>query len=155
MGVIERERIAKPQAEYERDFYAWCMEQAARARAGLPLDAEHVAEEIESMGRSDKREIVSRLEVLLRHLLKWHFQPELRGRSWVLTVETQRRAITALIEESPSLAGLPAEALPLAYKRARDAAAVETGLLTDAFPEACPYSVEDVLGRPLADWHGV
>ena len=155
MGVVESERIAKPQAQCDLDCYAWCMEQAARARAGLPLDAEHVAEEIESMGRSDTREIVARLEVPLRHLLTWHFQPELRGRNGVLTIETQRRAIASLIDESPSLAGLPAEALPLAFKRARDAAAVETGLLADAFPEVCPDSVEGALGRPLADWCGV
>src|SRR5277367_4729636 len=78
-------------ALYERDFYAWAIEQAALLRAGKlsVADVEHIAEEIESMGRSEKRELVNRLAVLLTHLLKWQFQPGLRGNSWRLSIEEQ------------------------------------------------------------------
>ena len=72
---------------YERDFYAWANEQAALLRAGKldSADIENIAEEIESMGRSEKRELINRLAVLLLHLLKWRFQPGLRGNSWRAT----------------------------------------------------------------------
>ena len=72
---------------YDRDFYAWANQQAALLRAGrlAEADIENIAEEIESMGRSEKRELVSRLVVLLQHLLKWQFQPLFRGASWRLT----------------------------------------------------------------------
>jgi len=71
-------------AAYDEDFYAWTQEQATllRSRQFSQVDIENVAEELESMGRSDKRQIDSRLEVLLTHLLKWEHQPENRGRSW-------------------------------------------------------------------------
>ena len=77
---------------YDRDFYAWSREQAELLRAGElgRADLEHIAEEIESMGKTEKRELVSRLTVLLLHLLKWRFQPELRSANWRLTVEEQR-----------------------------------------------------------------
>ena len=75
-----------------QDFYAWANEQAALLRAGrlTEADIENIAEEIESMGRSEKRELVNRLTVLLLHLLKWQFQPALRGNSWRLSIEKQR-----------------------------------------------------------------
>ena len=81
-----------PDSNYERDFYAWANEQAALLRAGRlgEADFKHIAEEIESMGKTEKRELVSRLTVLLLHLLKWRFQPELRSANWRLTVEEQR-----------------------------------------------------------------
>jgi len=77
---------------YDRDFYAWANEQAALLRAGKLSDADvaNIAEEIESMGRSEKRELVSRLVVLLLHLLKWQYQPARRGRSWQVTIENTR-----------------------------------------------------------------
>src|ERR1700723_1229460 len=92
---------------YEQDFYAWANEQAALLRAGRVSDAdlEHVADEIESMGRSEKRELVSRLKVLLTHLLKWQFQSTLRGTSWRLTIEEQRREVAEHLSDDPSLKG--------------------------------------------------
>src|ERR1700685_1873301 len=79
-------------SDYDRDFYAWANKQAALLRAGKlsEADFEHIAAEIESMGKTEKRELVSRLTVLLLHLLKWRFQPELRSPSWRLSVEEQR-----------------------------------------------------------------
>ena len=78
---------------YERDFFAWANQQASLLRAGqfTEADIEHIAEEIESMGRSEKRELLSRLAILLMHLLKWQAQPMLRGNSWQATIKVQRR----------------------------------------------------------------
>jgi hypothetical protein len=74
---------------YDQDFFAWANEQAALLRAGKlsEADIEHIAEEVESLGKTEKRELVSRLIVLMVHLLKWRFQPSLRGRSWKLSVD--------------------------------------------------------------------
>src|ERR1700712_4659540 len=90
---------------YDQDFYAWANEQAGLLRAGRlsEADIEHIAEEIESMGRSEKRELVNRLTVVLLHLLKWQFQPVLRGSSWRLTLEEQRNQLEDHIADNPSL----------------------------------------------------
>jgi len=90
---------------YERDFYAWTQEQAALLRSGQleRLDRVHLAEEIEALGRQERRELVNRLGILLGHLLKWQFQPHLRGKSWRATLSEQRRQIQRLLKESPSL----------------------------------------------------
>ena len=132
---------------YERDFYAWTQEQAAklRARAHNDIDWENVAEEIESVGRSDKKEIRSRFGVLLQHLLKWHFQPELRSHSWQSTISEQRTSLHEVLKDSPSLTGFPAEALDWSYALAARKAARETGLPASPFPAASPYSVAEIL----------
>ncbi len=90
---------------YEKDVVAWANEQAALLRAGKfsAIDIEHIAEEIEDVGKSEQRELASRMAVLLAHLLKWQFQPERRSNSWMRTIKEQRRAIAAHMEETPSL----------------------------------------------------
>lgn len=132
---------------YERDFYEWSQETARALREGrfADLDIENVAEEIGSLGRSDKREIGNRLGVLLVHLLKWRFQPEARSSGWRGTILTQRSGIGSLIEESPSLRRHPARVLAKEYQAARKVAAIETGLPVETFPELCPFRIEDVL----------
>ena len=92
------------QCLYEQDFYAWANEQAALLRAGRlsEADIEHIAEEIESMGKTEKRELVSRLTVLLLHLLKWQHQPTHRGTVWRLTLEEQRNQIEDHLADNPS-----------------------------------------------------
>lgn len=135
--------------DYEKDFYAWTMEQARLLRSGelSALDVENIAEEIESMGRSDRRAIETRLTVLLMHLLKWQMQPTFRSASWSATIREQRRRIEKLLQESPSLRPFVATALAEAYAEAREDAAAETGLAETAFPEACPFTAEEVLAR--------
>jgi len=132
---------------YERDFYAWANEQASLLRAGRlsEADLENIAEEIESMGRSEKRELVSRLTVLLLHLLKWRFQPGLRGTSWRLSIEEQRRAVARHLADSPSLRGRLPDALALAYTDAILAAERETGLARNTFPSVCPWTYEQIM----------
>ena len=94
-----------PSSQYETDFYAWANHQAALLRDGAlnKIDIEHIAEEIESMGRSEKRELISRLTVLLTHLLKWQFQPERSGNSWRLTIENQRDQLADHLAHNPRL----------------------------------------------------
>src|SRR5258708_26158079 len=108
-------------AAYDEDFYAWTQEQARLLRTGQfsQIDVENVAEELESMGRSDKRELDSRLEGLLMHLLKWQIQPNFRSPSWQRTIREQRRRIEKLFRESPSLRPQFPHLMPDAYVDAR------------------------------------
>ena len=134
-------------AAYDADVYQWSVEQAALLRAGkfYALDLENLAEEIESVGRSEKNTIDSRLEVLVMHLLKWQFQPERRTKSWVLTIKEQRRRLLRLLHENPSLKNYPGQELAAVYLSARLAAEKETGLDVDVFPEICPFAIEQIL----------
>jgi len=136
-------------ADYETDFCAWAQEQARLLRAGefSRLDIENVAEELESMGRRDKREIESQLEVLLLHLLKWQYQATLKSPSWSGTIREQRRRIEKLLRESPSLRPMLDELITEAYVEAREKAAEETGLPEETFPVECRFTFEQVLAR--------
>ncbi len=132
---------------YERDFYAWANEQAALLRAGKlsAADIDHIAEEIESMGKTEKRELVSRLAVLLMHLLKWQFQPMARSNSWRLTVEEQRRQLVRHLRDNPSLKATLAEAILDGYGDAVIAATRETALDRGTFPALCPWPFEQMI----------
>jgi len=133
---------------YERDFYAWTQIQATllREQQFTQLDLDHLIEEIESMGRSERRQLLSRLEILLMHLLKWQHQSELRGRSWELTIVEQRRRIAKLLSANPSLHNQLPDLLPEAYDDATFGAMRETGLPQATFPALCPWTMEEVLG---------
>lgn len=129
---------------YDHDFYAWTQEQAALLRAGRlsEVDLAHLAEEIEDMGKSEKRTLESRLEVLLMHLLKWQFQPVLRSRSWELTIKDQRRRLDRHLRENPSLRSRLAEIVADVYPSSAILAERETGL--DGFPDVCPFTIEQL-----------
>ena len=132
---------------YDQDFFAWTQEQSRFLRAGalMQLDIPNLVEELESMGRNEKRELGSRLTVLLAHLLKWQFQPNLRSRSWELTLTEQRGQVEEVLEDNPSLHVRLAEIIERAYRYARIDAAKETGLTLTTFPARCPYTVEQIL----------
>jgi len=132
---------------YEEDFVAWLEDQAQRARRREieGLDLENIAEELEGLARSDRREIRNRLTVLLIHLVKYKFQPRRRSSGWVATIGEQRRRITAVLDDSPSMRPFPASILNQCYTEARSAAADETGLPQSTFPERCPFELEAVL----------
>ena len=132
---------------YEEDFVAWLEDQAARARRGEvdALDLENLAEELEGMARSDRREIRNRLTVLLIHLLKYLAQPRKRSSSWIGTIGEQRVQIATVIDDSPSLRSLPGAVLDQCYAAARSRAALEVRLPESAFPERCPFAVEEAL----------
>ena len=135
--------------DYDEDFYAWTIEQARLLRSGelSTIDAANLAEEIESMGRSDRRELRSRLVVLVTHLLKWRHQPGARSRSWSATIDEQRLQIEDVLTESPSLRPMVPAMLSEAYAISRARAIAETGLAEEAFPEACPFTPDAVLSR--------
>jgi hypothetical protein len=132
------------QATHDSDFYAWTQEQAHLLRTAQfhQIDFAHIAEELEDMGRSEKRELESRLEVLIMHLLKWQFQPNLRSRSWQLTIKEQRLRLEKLLKENPSLNSYLADSLEKNYQLAIISAERETGL--SSFPETCPYSLTEI-----------
>lgn len=142
--------LAKSSAKptYEGDFVRWLDHQAELLRQGRvgELDLENLAEEVESIGRSDKREVYNRLTVLIAHLLKYQFQPNKRTRSWLATISEQRRRLRLVLADSPSLEKtyIPGE-LEAIYRDARRKAATETQLSPSAFPETNPYSLEQVL----------
>jgi hypothetical protein len=141
--------MSRNSVDYEDDFYAWTVEQAHLLRSGevSGIDAANIAEEIESMGRSDRRELRSRLVVLMMHLLKWQHQPAARSRSWSATIDEQRLQIEEVLAESPSLRPIAAAMLSPAYAIARARAVAETGLAETAFPEACPFTADEMLSR--------
>jgi len=136
-------------AEYWGDFYSWLMEQAAHLRAGRweVLDRENLAEEIESLGREQFNKLESALRVLMIHFLKWDHQPNLRSRSWVLSIEAQRLELDNVLYDNPGLKPRIAEATARAYRRARIEAANETELEKNEFPEECPYTWNDFVAR--------
>jgi Domain of unknown function DUF29 len=136
-----------PPVAYDQDFYTWTQQMAIalRQQNWTALDIENLAEEIEALGKSDRRSLKSRLEILIMHLLKWQFQPSQRSNSWKSTITEQRIRIQDLLSDSPSLKNYLSEILPTAYQNGRQLAADETGLTLDTFPETCPYSDEQLL----------
>jgi hypothetical protein len=136
---------------YEKDFYQWALNNSRLLKEGklTEIDAENIAEELESMGKRDKRQVINRLIVLLTHLLKWEFQPEKRSGSWKGTIMEQRRRILQLLEDSPSLNNEIDKKLNYAYQEAVKQASVEMNSDPLLFPEQCPYQKEYILSDEL------
>lgn len=132
---------------YHRDFHAWAMRNAELIRQGrlAEVDGEHVAEELESMGKSQQRALGSRLTVLLAHLLKCRHQPVGRGASWRNTITLQHIELEELLEENPSLRPMLPAVTPGAYRKARLWAANKTQLDLETFPTICPFGLEEML----------
>ncbi|HBL14479.1 MAG TPA: DUF29 domain-containing protein [Cyanobacteria bacterium UBA11162] len=135
---------------YDQDFYLWLQTTAnlLKDKRFDELDLTHLVEEIESMGRSEKRELKSRLKLILAHLLKWQYQPQVRpyyGNSWISTIVTQRSDLLLLLADSPSLKSSLEESWQDCYQIARRDAANETGLSVDVFPVDCPFDLAEVL----------
>lgn len=131
---------------YDQDFYGWTQEQAALLRAGrlTELDIENLIEEVETMGRSEKRALESRLSVLLLHLLKWQYQPSRRGNSWKFTIAEQRLKFQKVIQQNPGLKPEILTILSDAYEYALLKATHETGLRPDTFPASCPWTLDQL-----------
>jgi hypothetical protein len=134
-------------SDYDADFYRWTQKQAAalRVKDFAALDLENLAEEIESLGRSDRGAIVSHLERLLLHLLQWRWQSQGSGPRWRTTIRHARREIAKLLAESPSRHDYPARQLATAYRHARDDAADETGVPLATIPKVCPWAPDEVM----------
>ncbi len=132
---------------YELDFYAWTQQQAKllSEKKWSDLDIQNLVEEIESLGRQERRELKNRLTVLLGHLLKWEFQSGNRSRSWLATIREQRSQVLQLLAESPSLQPYLPEALENVYQSALNLAVGETSLSYRVFPRKCFYSLKQIL----------
>ena len=132
---------------YETDVIAWANEQAAFIRSGRfdLLDIEHIADEIEDVGKREKRELRNRMAVLLAHLLKWQYQPGFQSNSWKRTIKEQRRGIAGCLKESPSLKTdlVEPDWWEWVWSDAASIALKETGL--DCFPESCPWNFEQIM----------
>ena len=129
---------------HDRDFYVWTVQQAdlLKQRRLAEVDIDSIVEELECMGASERRELINRLAVLMAHLLKWRFQPELRGNRWRNTIDMQRFDVKKLLEDNPSLATGLNERMEKAYRKSVMLAVRETGLSKQVFPVTCPFSVQ-------------
>ena len=136
---------------YDSDYYGWVQQQAELLRSGQfdQLDLENLLEEFESLGRSEKRALVSQLERLYLHLLKWQFQPRKRSNSWVFSIRSARREIQRLLTENPSLKPWLPSAIEQSYPQAREQAFVETKLPLKTFPIEPPFSWELAITLPI------
>jgi hypothetical protein len=132
---------------YDQDYYKWLEETAYLLSQGRfsELDVPNLIDEIESMGKSQKRAIESYLNVLLLHLLKWKYQPGHRSGSWRSSIRNSRRAIQKRVKESPSLKSYPESVFLECYSLARENAADETGLPLENFPNSPPFNLEQAL----------
>lgn len=141
----EKPRYANP-ADYEDDFYAWTYEQAELLRLGRFREADlpNIIEELETLGRTERRALVSSYRLVTMHLLKWVFQASHRSRSWTNTIRRERRNIEVTERESPSLRADAAAILREAYAQAREDAADETELPLSTFPAECPWTLTEV-----------
>lgn len=137
---------------YEDDLYTWVQEQVALLRAGRleEVDAQNVAEELADVGRSEFAKLVSAIEVLTMHMLKWDHQPALRSRSWEGTVGVQRDHIKDVLADNPALKHQLSRALERGYRYARNRAVAETKLPLDTFPVVCPYTFDELMTREIA-----
>jgi len=134
---------------YQKDYYGWLQENVRliRERKFSEIDTENLIEELESMGKSEKRELASRLTILLVHLLKWQYQTIRRSTSWRNTIAVQRIDILELLEDSPSLRTEILDKIETAYEKAVLAAEVETGIEKAKFAAECPFSLEQILNE--------
>ncbi len=132
---------------YNEDFLAWTEQTAALLRRSrfAALDVDHLAEEVEDMGKRDLREANSRLRVLLVHMLKWRHEPKKRSRSWHLTIVTQRQEIADLLQQSPSLRPKLAASLAATYGAAVARVVVQTKLEESALDPHCPFTLDQIL----------
>ena len=138
-------------ARYDDDFAAWAIAQAEYLASGRfsDLDIDNLTEEVSALAKRDFRRLVSVIEVVLVHLLKFDHQGEKRSRSWTLSILEHRDRIERSLRDSPSFLSRLDDAVSDAYRTARTAAARETGLPLATFPEACPYGWDDVVNRPF------
>jgi hypothetical protein len=149
-------KIDTPATSPDTDFHAWALQtaEAIRARRFAGIDWDAVAEEVEDMGRSERRALESRLEVLLAHLIKWRFQPEARSSSWTGTIKEQRRKAQRLLSQNPSLRPRLPEIVADVYGSARAMAERDTGIDESTFPTPCPWSLGEILSESFLPDHG-
>lgn len=132
---------------YEIDYANWIADQVEkiRTRRGGGIDWAHVAEELDSLGKSERRALRSHFENLILHLLKCEYQPERRGRSWEVSIRNARDEIYELLTEEPSLKPDLPRLIVTSFTKARRTAAVEMDMPESALPKECPYSKKQLV----------
>jgi hypothetical protein len=138
---------------YDRDLTLWAKDtaQLLRERRWDAIDWEHLIDEVEDLGKSERSAIASQMERIMVHLLKWQYQPQRRSDSWLDSINDGRSQIRRKIEDSPSLRSYSEQVLEKEYVRARREAARQTGLEISVFPELCPFIIEQVIEDWLPD----
>ncbi|MGL5032297.1 MAG: DUF29 domain-containing protein [Microcystaceae cyanobacterium] len=134
---------------YDTDFYAWTQQQASFLLTGQwqNLDINNLGEEIAALGKQQRQELRNRLGILIGHLLKWDYQPQLRGKSWKATIREQRDEILDIIDANPSLKPYLEEAIAKGFRQGINLVVKETPLDDPDLPKDCPYSQEQILDR--------
>ena len=134
---------------YDHDFFEWTQCNAALLRESRfdHADIEHIAEEIEDIGKRLRHELENQTRVLLAHLLKGRLQPERRSRSWTATIRVQRDEVLRLLRMMPSLRRRLRELLPEIYHIAAKEAISESDLPDEGFPATCLFTVDQILGE--------
>ncbi|MGB3308151.1 MAG: DUF29 domain-containing protein [Nodosilinea sp.] len=134
---------------YEQDYALWLDVSCRLLKAGRlsELDIANLLEELEDMGRSEKQSLTSNLIVVLRHLLKYAYQPGQRSNSWRFVLKEHRRRLQESLNTSPTLKAYFEEIFAVCYQEARDLAATETGVGIENFPLESPFSLEQSLDR--------
>ena len=140
---------------YEQDYYLWIEQtvQLLKTERLAELDYKNLLEEIEDMGRNQKNAVESNLIVLMLHLLKWQYQPQLQCGSWQGSIREHRRRILKSLKDSPSLRPYLSEIWLESYQEARLQAADETESAIATFPEQCPYTIENILNTDYSIFH--
>ena len=146
MALAKEKPLFEALTDYEDDFEQWCYEQAEllRQRRFAELDLPNVIEELESMGSEQRFAFQSSYRLVIAHLLKWEFQPQLRSASWEITIGRERDNIEKREARNPALEGQAKQLVEDVYRSAVREAAKETGLPRDSFPFDCPYAVEQL-----------
>ncbi|MGM3305444.1 DUF29 domain-containing protein [Anabaena sp. WFMT] len=134
---------------YEQDYYLWLETTIKKLQEHefQSLDIDNLIEELETLGRSEKKALRSYLRLIVMHLLKWQYQPEMRSKSWQITIRNNRFEIEEALQYSPSFKPQLAEILTQCYPRAVMEASDETGLSASIFPPSCPFTIEQILDQ--------
>jgi hypothetical protein len=132
---------------YDQDYYLWIMKtiELLNKKKFSELDLTNLVEEIEDMGKSEKKSITSNLRILLMHLLKYKYQSDKRTNSWLFTIVEHRKRLQEAFKVSPSLRRYYKEVFLDCYQDARELASAETGLSIEIFSEVCPFTPEEAL----------
>jgi hypothetical protein len=152
-AVLDQARASGGSLLRERDFYTWCLEQAALVRAGRfdRVDAVHIAEELETLGRSQFRELRSNVARVIQHMLKWDYQSYARSKSWVVSIGAHRKNIRECLLDNPGLKARIDEIVEQAFRSAIEDVIEEAELERRTLPPDCPYSWQEIAERPF-DW---
>ena len=156
VGIVTNNKTVTPTTDgeslYERDYYGWIQHNLTAIREGRLQDVDwvNVAEELEDMGKSEKRALRSQMARLLAHPLNWSYQPKLRRtseHSWRSTIEHAREAIDELLDESPSLKPRLAQVIEPAYRDALAQVVGESNLPKQSFPATCPWALDKIMAE--------